>query len=229
MSLDNHLKMSQLSKETNIEKTTIQHYSNKGLLPNAVKTSPNMKYYPILTIKYLQIIQYLKSSLNYSLDDISELFSQINLTFENFTLDLKNILYVLIDDLNIRKKYGITEIVTIKKTDIIESMEKYLSVDIESSFVDLLYKEEIFLESESLNLNDLELIKLSFEIYKVSNSIDIIKEYIVNAQELSIKEKEISDNLYSKIGEFEPVLILELLLNIKPYVFNKNTFRTFTN
>ena len=57
---DGLLKISQLAEASGVSAGTIKHYLREGLLPEPVKTSRNMAYYPpefverIRTIKRLQ-------------------------------------------------------------------------------------------------------------------------------------------------------------------------------
>ncbi|RWS48081.1 hypothetical protein CKA56_15965, partial [Arcobacter venerupis] len=49
----NYYKMSELVDLTALSNHTISFYDKKGLLPNTLSTSKNMKYYPEITITVL--------------------------------------------------------------------------------------------------------------------------------------------------------------------------------
>ncbi len=69
-----YYKMSKLVELSNLNNHTISFYDKKGLLPNTVSTSKNMKYYPEITITVLNLIKYFKDNLNFSIDYIKELY-----------------------------------------------------------------------------------------------------------------------------------------------------------
>ncbi|MDZ7818185.1 MAG: MerR family transcriptional regulator, partial [Aliarcobacter sp.] len=79
----NYYKMSELVELTNLSNHTISFYDKKGLIPNSVSTSINMKYYPEITITVLNLIKYFKENLNFSLDYIKELFDFYNVNFQD--------------------------------------------------------------------------------------------------------------------------------------------------
>ncbi len=72
----NYYKMSELVELTNLSNHTISFYHKKGLLPKALSTSKNMKYYPEITITVLNMIKYFKDNLKFSIDYIKELINE---------------------------------------------------------------------------------------------------------------------------------------------------------
>ncbi|NQT57093.1 MAG: MerR family transcriptional regulator [Desulfobacteraceae bacterium] len=54
-------KMKELMDATGVSKATILHYVKEGLLPEPVKTSPNMAYYPHSCIERIDFIKQLQS------------------------------------------------------------------------------------------------------------------------------------------------------------------------
>lgn len=52
-----YLKMKALVAATGMTKATLLHYVNQGLLPAPVRTSPNMAYYPPLTVARAQFVR----------------------------------------------------------------------------------------------------------------------------------------------------------------------------
>lgn len=55
------LKMKELMDNTGVTKATILHYVKEGLLPEPVKTSPNMAYYPHTCIERINFIKQLQT------------------------------------------------------------------------------------------------------------------------------------------------------------------------
>ncbi len=78
-----YYKMSELVEETQLSNHTISFYHKKGLLPNTVNTSKNMKYYPEITITVLNLIKYFKDNLSFSIDYIKELFDYYKIDFDD--------------------------------------------------------------------------------------------------------------------------------------------------
>jgi DNA-binding transcriptional MerR regulator len=57
---ENLLRMNELVKATGVPKSTILHYVREGLLPEPVKTSPNMAYYDPASVARLRLIRHLQ-------------------------------------------------------------------------------------------------------------------------------------------------------------------------
>lgn len=64
------LKMKELVEATGISKATILYYVSEKLLPQPVKTSPNVAYYPSSTVDRIQLIRDLQSRHRFSLAQI---------------------------------------------------------------------------------------------------------------------------------------------------------------
>lgn len=64
------LKMKELVEATGISKATILYYLSERLLPEPVKTSPNVSYYPSSTIERIHLIRELQSRHRFSLAQI---------------------------------------------------------------------------------------------------------------------------------------------------------------
>ncbi|NLI14503.1 MAG: MerR family transcriptional regulator [Peptococcaceae bacterium] len=59
--MDGHLRMKEIVERTGENKSTILHYIHLGLLPEPLRTSKNMAYYPGSYVKLLNIIRTLQS------------------------------------------------------------------------------------------------------------------------------------------------------------------------
>jgi DNA-binding transcriptional MerR regulator len=60
MDRDGRLKMSELAERSGVSTGTIKHYLREGLLPEPVKTSRNMAYYPPELVERIQLIKRLQ-------------------------------------------------------------------------------------------------------------------------------------------------------------------------
>ncbi|HZO07060.1 MAG TPA: MerR family transcriptional regulator, partial [Solirubrobacterales bacterium] len=59
---DDLLRMSELAKASGVPVPTIKHYLREGLLPEPVKTSRNMAYYPPEFVERIQLIKRLQET-----------------------------------------------------------------------------------------------------------------------------------------------------------------------
>jgi DNA-binding transcriptional MerR regulator len=60
MNADGHLKMKELAEASGVSAGTIKHYLREGLLPEPVRTSRNMAYYPAEFVERIQLIKRLQ-------------------------------------------------------------------------------------------------------------------------------------------------------------------------
>jgi len=66
------LKMKDLTEATGLPRSTVLHYLHQGLLPDPVRTSPNMAYYHPSCVNLLRLIKNLQAKHRYSLAQIKE-------------------------------------------------------------------------------------------------------------------------------------------------------------
>jgi DNA-binding transcriptional MerR regulator len=66
------LKMKELVEATGVPKSTILYYAQQGMLPEPVKTSPNMSYYDPKCIDRIRFIQYMQQRHRLSLAEIRQ-------------------------------------------------------------------------------------------------------------------------------------------------------------
>jgi DNA-binding transcriptional MerR regulator len=201
----NYYKMSELVELTNLSNHTISFYDKKGLIPNSVSTSINMKYYPEITITVLNLIKYFKENLNFSLDYIKELFDFYNVNFQ----DRRDLILQSIQMISSEIKNPIPK----KDLEIF-----YIKEAIE---LDLLDDKEMYFKTE------LEVLKTFIELKKYKISTELIGEYVKTSKKLAVLEKELSKKVLEKIGELPEILVLDILNSFKPYIFNRHTIIEF--
>lgn len=202
---EKYYKMSELVELTSLSNFTISFYDKKGLLPNTISTSKNMKYYPKITITVLNLIKYFKENLNFSIDYIKELFDFYNVNFQDradlilqsiemISSEIKN--SMLKKDLGI---YGVNEAI---KLDLVEDKEIYFKTEI-------------------------EVLKTFNELKKYDISSQLISEYVKTSKKLASMEKELADKVLQKSGVLPEILVLDILNSFKPYIFNRHTILEF--
>lgn len=201
----NYYKMSELVEASTLSNYTISFYYKKGLLPNTLSTSKNMKYYPEITITVLNMIKYFKDNLNFSLDYIKELFDYYQINFENRA----DLILQSIQMLSSEIKNPINK--------------KDLDIDIlnEAISLDLLDDKEVYFKTE------IEVLNVYKQLREYDISTDLISEYVSTSKKLAILERKLSTKVLEKTGFLPEVLVLDILNAFKPYIFNRHTIEEF--
>lgn len=201
----NYYKMSQLVELTNLSNHTISFYDKKGLLPNPLSTSKNMKYYPEITITVLNLIKYFKDNLNFSIDYIKELFDYYQINFD----DRSDLILQSIQMLSSEIKNPI-----FKKDLLNQNIEEAIRLD-------LLDDKEVYFKTE------IEVLNTFNELRKYDISTELINEYVKTSKKLALLEKELTSKVLEKNGFLPEVLVLDILNSFKPYIFNRHTIIEF--
>lgn len=201
----NYYKMSELVEQTGLSNHTISFYHKKGLLPNTLSTSKNMKYYPEITITVLNMIKYFKDNLSFSIDYIKELFDYYNINFD----DRADLILQSIQMISSEIKNPVSQ----------KDLEEF-SLE-EAIALDLVDKKDIYFKTE------VEVIKTFNELRKYDISSELINEYVTTSKKLALLERELSSKVLEKTGFLPEVLVLDILNSFKPYIFNRSTIEEF--
>ena len=202
---ENYYKMSELVELTQLSNHTISFYFKKGLLPNTLSTSKNMKYYPEITITVLNLIKYFKDNLSFSLDYIKELFDYYNVNFENRAeLIIQSIAMMSSEIKN-----------PISKKDL-----GHLNLD-EAINLDLVDNKDIYFKTE------IEVLKTFSHLLKYDISLELINEYVKTSKKLALLERELSSKVLEQTGFLPEILVLDILNSFKPFIFNRHTIQEF--
>lgn len=201
----NYYKMSELVELSNLSNHTISFYDKKGLLPNTLSTSKNMKYYPEITITVLNLIKYFKDNLNFSIDYIKELFDYYKINFD----DRSDLILQSIQMLSSEIKNPI-----LKKDLINQNIDEAIKLD-------LLDDKEVYFKTE------IEVLNTFNELRKYDISTELISEYVNTSKKLALLEKELTSKVLEKNGFLPEVLVLDILNSFKPYIFNRHTIEEF--
>ena len=200
-----YYKMSKLVELSNLNNHTISFYDKKGLLPNTVSTSKNMKYYPEITITVLNLIKYFKDNLNFSIDYIKELFDYYQINFENRSDLILQSIQMLSNEIKN----------PILKKDL---LNKNIDVAIK---LDLLDDKQVYFKTE------IEVLDTFNELKKYDVSTELISQYVKTSKNLALLEKELTNKVLEKNGFLPEVLVLDILNKFKPYIFNRHTILEF--
>lgn len=202
---EKYYKMSELVELTSLSNFTISFYDKKGLLPNTLSTSKNMKYYPEITITVLNLIKYFKDNLNFSIDYIKELFDYYQINFD----DRSDLILQSIQMLSSEIKNPI-----FKKDLLNQNIEEAIKLD-------LLDDKEVYFKTE------IEVLNTFNELRKYDISTELINEYVKTSKKLALLEKELTSKVLEKNGFLPEVLVLDILNSFKPYIFNRHTIIEF--
>ncbi len=213
------LKMSVLTKETGESKSTILYYVKEGLLPQPTKLKPNVHLYKKESINIIKLIKYFQTNFSYSI-------SQIKKIFENSEFDFNNNIDVLIKSLSAISN-GSDNLISYSKDEAMEKLnisEKELDDFLKFGFV--LPKNRLF------NQKDMDMLKILVEAKRNGVDEEIFREYVRCAKELARKEYEMGSHLlHSKElnSNLDHKLMFDIILSLKPYIFNKYTIEEHTN
>lgn len=200
-----YYKMSELVEQTKLSNHTISFYSKKGLLPNTLSTSKNMKYYPQITITVLNMIKYFKENLNFSIDYIKELFDYYQIDFNDRSELILQSIQMLSSE--IRNP--------ISKKDLDKELVN------EAIKLDLIDDKEIYFKTE------IEVLNVYAELRSYEIATELINEYVITSKKLAKLERQLSKKVLEKTGYLPEILVLNILNSFKPYIFNRQTIEEF--
>ncbi len=200
-----YYKMSELVELTALNNHTIAFYDKKGLIPDGINTSKNMKYYPEITITVLNLIKYFKENLNFSIDYIKELFDYYKIDFGNKSELILQSIQMLSNDI---------------KNPLFK--EELINKNLENAInIGLLEEKERYFQ------NEVEVLEIFNELSKYEVSLELVNEYINSAKKIAILEKKLADKVEEKEGSVPEILVLDILNILKPYIFNQQTIKEF--
>jgi len=209
------LKMKELIEETKESKSTILYYLKEGLLPEPKKPKPNLHLYPYESVNIIKFIKYLQS-LNYTINDIKELFESVPLNKDSSFLMMVKAL----------------ELATVSKNSQFLTKDQFLdrcsiSEDMLNEYINLGYLKE---HSRGFGINEVEIVKIIQKAQKLKLDSKLIDKYVKSAKEIAKMENEIWTELFSNtthdtIQEYE--LLFDFILKLKPYIYNTHTINQY--
>lgn len=207
------IKMNDLVKLTNTPKSTILYYIKENLLPKPYKDKPNFHLYDESNIKLLEFIKYLQSNFNASISQIKSLFAQPHFDKNNPYESLIHSLSLIMGAENetFEPKQLCNEF-NISEQTLNEYVEKGLLNPRNGVFTSKEY--EILTIINRCNETELNLLQAY---------IDVAKQ--LAKFEVDITLEGLSDNQQPKDEKLKH--LFDILLVLKPYVFNMETLKTY--
>ncbi len=211
------LKISELVAMSNTPKSTILYYIKEGLLPQAKKLKSNVHKYNTEHLELLKYIKYMKEELGSTNEQIKVSLEQKNNSFSSSYTMLEPLMNTLagipINAMHYTKEAFIEHF------------------DIDKNLFAKLIEENILMpiNSNDYTQKEASIIDLIENFIEVGVEYEIIKEYVVHAQQLSKLEHQMQKQL-CKVRDEENFstlwkIMFETLFNSKEYIFNRSTYK----
>ncbi len=205
------LKMKDLINLTGESKSTILYYLKEGLLPEPIKPKPNVALYDESCVNIIKFIKYLQKKFSYSIADIKRIFKNNKFDFDSSFESLIQSIELI--GANSSKVYTIDEF--LKKSSI--SKEELDS-----------YVKKGYLIKEQLGDKELEIVDILKRAKEFNLDFRLIDEYVKAAIKLAKLENDVGSKLLAddtKSHNKRYELLFDLILNLKPYIFNSYTIK----
>lgn len=202
------LKMNELVKLSDTPKSTILYYIKEGLLPMPHKVKANLHLYDESMVEKIAFIQYLQKNFNSSIAELKAIFTHKDFDINNPYESILNLLHVLMGA-DFTKTYSMEDLC--KEFDI---TSKKLQSFIDEGFIHV--RDGVFTQSE----------KQMLEIIISSNKdeMSLIQKYALLSKEMATLEVDLG---FKKLKNKDLKHFFDIILILKPYVFNMQTLNTY--
>jgi len=209
------IKMAELMKSTGETRSTLLFYVKEGLLKEPSKPKPNLHLYEDDSIQRVRLIKTLQNQFHYTITQIKQIFDTNKFDFDSG-----------IDALVQR-----IDVFTGVKDKHFKNMKEAIEVyDLDEKTI-LSYIKDGILDIHNGYFND-----KSWQILQILNDLrgctkreKLLKAYVKSAKELAILEFELGEELVKTQDLANPQeLFLDLILSLKPYIFNLETKKEHT-
>ena len=205
------LKMKELVELTGESKSTILYYLKEGLLPEPQKPKPNVHLYDESCVNIVKFIKYLQKKFSYSISEIQRIFDNNIFDFDNSFESLIQSIELI--GTNSDKNYSKDEFLKLARISEIE-LEDFIDKGylIQSQYTD----------------KELESVEILKRAKEANLDFTLVDAYVKYAKELAILENEVGSVLLkddTKAHNKRYELLFDLILNLKPYIFNGYTVK----
>ena len=203
---------------SNESKSTILFYIKEGLLPKPQKPKPNVHLYDESFVQILKFIKYLKHNFSYSISEIKNIFQDNNFDFDgSFEMMVRSL--ELISGGRDNQWYTRQEFL------------EFLGID-ESKLKSYQKKGYIFERAKGFSSKEIEIAQILERAESLGLDCSLLDTYVKDAKILAQKENEIGSKLLAddkKSHDARYELLFDLVLTLKPYIFNMYTVETHKN
>jgi DNA-binding transcriptional MerR regulator len=212
------LKMKELMDLSDESKSTILFYIKEGLLPEPQKLKPNVHLYDESCVQILKFIKYLQHNFSYSISEIKSIFQDNNFDFDgSFEMMVRSL--ELISGGRDNQWYSQKEFLSLLKMD-----EKKLKEYQEKGY--------LFERAKGFSSKEVEVAEILERAVSLGLDCSLLDAYVKDAKVLAHKENEVGSNLLKddeKSHNKRYELLFDLVLTLKPYIFNMHTVQTHKN
>jgi len=212
------LKMKELMAQSDESKSTILFYIKEGILPEPQKPKPNVHLYDESCVQILKFIKYLQHNFSYSIAEIKSIFQDNNFDFDgSFEMMVSSL--EIISGGRDSKWYS--------KEDFLS----YLGMD-EATLATYQSKGYLFERTKGFSSKEVEVAEILQRAEALGLDCALLDAYVSDAKVLAQKENEVGskllqDDAVSHDARYE--LIFDLVLTLKPYIFNMHTVQAHQN
>jgi len=211
-------KMKELMALSDESKSTILFYIKEGLLPEPQKPKPNVHLYDESCVQILKFIKYLQHNFSYSISEIKNIFQDNNFDFDgSFEMMVRSL--ELISGGRDNQWYTQKEFLSLLNMD-----EKKLKEYQEKGY--------LFERAKGFSSKEVEIAEILERAASLGLDCSLLDAYVADAKVLAKKENDVGskllkDNNQSHDARYE--LLFDLVLTLKPYIFNMHTVETHKN
>ena len=212
------LKMKELMALSDESKSTILYYIKEGLLPEPSKPKPNVHLYDESCVQILKFIKHLQHNFSYSIAEIKSIFENNQFDFDgSFEMMVRSLELISggRDDTWYDKKSFL---------DLLGINEEKLK-----SYQDKGY---LFERAKGFSSKEVDVANILLRAEVLGLDYALLDAYVTDAKILAQKENDIgakllADDADSHDARYE--LLFDLVLTLKPYIFNMHTVQTHQN
>ena len=211
------LKMKELIEQTSESKSTLLYYVKEGLLPEPKKPKPNVHLYDKSCVERVKFIKYLQNELSYSI-------AQIKAILENNSFEFDNSFDTLVNSIELIANSDKRDI---DKESFLELAQ--ISEDELKSYINRGYLENF---NNKFSKKELKIVNILQEAKRYNFDFSLLDRYVEVAKELATLENDIGSKLLSddsKTHNLRYLFLFDLILNLKPYIFNNATIKEHHN
>ena len=209
------LKMKALMEQTQESKSTLLFYVKEGLLPPPQKPKPNLHLYDDECVQRVKFIKYLQQHFSYSLAEIKHIFQNNHLNF-NETFEMIITSLQLISGGDTTQWYS--QEALLQRTQL--SLEELQAYE-EAGF--------LFQRPKGYGEKELQIASILYRAKSLGLDFSLLNHYVQSAKTVAKEENLLGEKLLNSTQESHNSyyeLLFELILTLKPYIFNMHTIQT---
>lgn len=206
------IKMASLMNETGETRSTLLFYVKEGLLEEPSKPKPNVHLYSDDSIHRVRLIKTLQNQLHYSITQIKQIFDDNQFDFSNGidVLIQKLDLFTGVSHKHYKSLQEATEVYEFTRNEI----QNYIDLGV------------IAMHEGYFNDSAWKTLQILHDLKGCDKTYELLKAYVASAKELAVLEYELGAQLIQKDKEGSNKAqehFLDLVLTLKPYIFNLHT------